>query len=88
MAAPRQTCTDAFWTKHHRRISYLQQTAWMQDQLLVHALREVVFHTHTGNKVVSTSATLSSCDLGTAGSGKLGSIGAVEAAACARRRLG
>lgn len=40
-------------------------------------------HTQTGNIVVSTSATLSSCDLGAAGAGKLGSIGALEVPACA-----
>ena len=47
-------------------------------------LREGELLTHTGNKVVSTSATLSSCDLGAPCSGKLGSIGAAAAPDCAR----
>ena len=41
--------------------------------------------THTGNRVVSTSAILSSWDLGAAGAGKLGSIGAAEDAATGRQ---
>lgn len=74
IAAPRQTCTSM--------LSHDCGNCTFISCRLTRLL------THTGNSVVSTSATLSSCDLGAAsGTGKVVSLGALDTTVAVRHRF-